>query len=125
MVILMITRDLFHGTNGDAILQILRERQMRPNAQGRIFLAEHRYDSVFMHGGDRKRKLTFAMKVRVQVPPAVQVERTSTRGVSDTLILQTMTPIPADILELYVREPHGSTVQTIRGGAAILQFLTR
>jgi hypothetical protein len=125
MVILMITRELFHGTDGDAILQILHDRQMRPNAQGKIFFAEHRYDSGFMHGGDRKRKLTFAMKVRVQVPAGIQIERSSTHGVSDTLILHTMTPIPADILELYVREPHGSAVQTIRGGVAILQFLTR
>jgi len=32
-------------------------------------------------------------------------------------------PIPAEVLELYVRSPGGTSVQTIRGTDEIIQFL--
>jgi hypothetical protein len=30
-------RTLFHGTDGDSILQLLKTRQMQPDSEGRIF----------------------------------------------------------------------------------------
>ena len=64
----METRDLFHGTNGDNILAIMREGLLRPNHEGKIYFSERRFDSVLMHGADMKRKATFAVKLRVTIP---------------------------------------------------------
>lgn len=121
----MTIRELYHGGNGDKILQILRSRQMRPDSQGKIFFSEHRYDSVLMHGGDLKRKLTLAVKVCVQIPPGAALDRTATPGVADTLVLTTAVPIHADVLELYVRRPNATTVEVVRGPTDIQKFLTK
>ena len=88
----MSTRELFHGTNGDNILNIMDQGQMIP-ADGKLFFSESRPDSVLMHGADIKRKLTFAVKVRVQIPDTAALDRHSTPGVQDTLVLKTNAPI--------------------------------
>jgi len=78
---------------------------------------------VFMHGGDLKRKLTFAVKVQVQVPPSVRSERKATPGVDDTLVLLTNAPIQAEILDLYVRKPRAAAVEEVHGERAIERYL--
>ena len=35
----MATRDLFHGANGDNILQIMSQGAMKPDSQGTVFLS--------------------------------------------------------------------------------------
>lgn len=117
-------RTLFHGTDGDSILQLLKTRQMRPDSEGRIFFSENRYESVLMHGGDLKRKLTFAVKVQVHVPTEASIQRVATKGVDDTLVLVSRVPVRVDVLELYVRRPRGTTVETLQGAASIERFLT-
>jgi hypothetical protein len=117
-------RDLFHGTNGDNLAAIMREGQLRPNRDGKIYFSEHRFDSVLMHGADVKRKATFAVKLRVSIPPTATVGRAATAGVADTLVVATSTPLKAEILELYVREPGAATVKTIRGRSEIAKFLS-
>lgn len=120
----MERRELYHGTNGDNILQILRSRRMRPNISGKIFFSEHRFDSAFMHGPDLKRKLTFAIKVRVRIPNGATLQRSSTPGVASTLVLNTETALFVEVLDLYVRKPQGGPIETIHGKAAIERFLT-
>jgi len=119
----MTTRDLYHGTNGDSILQILGDRQMRPNSEGKIFFSEYRYDSVLMHGADIKRKVTLAVKVRVQIPLGAELQRALTPGVADTLVVTTIAPIPAEIIELYIRRPQATAVEVVRGAADIRKEL--
>lgn len=121
----MTTRELYHGANGDNILHILRARSMQPDSQGRMFFSEYRYDSVLMHGGDLKRMLTLAIKVRVQLPSEDVVERVATPGVADTLVIRTTVPIVADVLELYVRRPNAPNVEVVHGFANIQNFLTK
>lgn len=48
----MTTRELYHGTDGDNILAIIRERRMKPSADGTIFFSQNRFESVLMHGAD-------------------------------------------------------------------------
>jgi hypothetical protein len=120
----MERHELYHGTNGDNILQILRSRRMRPNISGKIFFSQHRFDSAFMHGPDLKRKLTFVIKVRVKVPNGATLQRYSTPGVASTLVLNTETALFAEVLDLYVRKPQGGPIETIHGKAAIERFLT-
>jgi hypothetical protein len=118
-------RTLFHGTDGDSILQLLKTRQMRPDSEGRMFFSEHKYESVLMHGADLKRKLTFAVKLQVHVPNEAAFQRTTTPGVDDTLVLVCRVPLRVDVLELYVRRPRSTAIETFHGAAAIERFLTK
>ena len=120
----MEIRELYHGTNGDNILQILRSRRMRPNISGKIFFSQHRFDSAFMHGPDLKRKLTFVIRVRVKIPNGTTLQRYPTPGVASTLVLNTETAVFAEVLDLYVRKPQGGPIETVHGKAAIERFLT-
>jgi hypothetical protein len=121
----MTIRELYHGGNGDKILQILESRQMQPDPQHKIYFSESRYESVLMHGGDLKRKLTLAIKVRVQLPSGTASARTITPGVADTITITTSVPIHAEVLELYVRKPKAITVEVIRGPTDIRRFLAK
>jgi hypothetical protein len=118
----MSARDLFHGTNGDNILQIMQDKLLKPS-DGKLFFSEGRPDSVLMHGADVKRKLTFAIKARVQIPAGVELLRHSTPGVADTLVLKTTAAVPVEILELYVRRPQATSLEVVSGAEAIKRFL--
>ena len=50
-----MVRDLYHGTNGDNILRIIRLGTLEPNAEGKLFFSQWRFDSVLMHGPDSRR----------------------------------------------------------------------
>lgn len=120
----MQIRELYHGTNGDNILQIIRFGMLRPTAEGKIFFSEWRFDSVLMHGADRRRGATFAVKLRVTIPTTSTLQQGTTAGVSDTLIVATTMPLPVQVLELYVREPRATTVKTVRGIPDITKYLS-
>ena len=120
----MQTRDLYHGTNGDNILEIIRLGVLKPNAEGKIFFSESRFDSVLMHGADLRRKATFAVKLRVTIAPPAVLQHVTTPGVRDTLVVSTTMPLRVQVLELYVREPRASTIKTIRGTAEIQKYLS-
>jgi|SRR5579872_3729626 len=120
----MEMRDLYHGTTGDNILQIIRLGVLRPNAEGKIFFSERHFEAVLMHGADIRRRATFAVKLRVTLPPTAALERKETAGVSDTLVVETTVPLHVHVLELYIREPRGSTVTTVRGVAEIQKYLS-
>ncbi len=117
-------RDLYHGTNGDNILEIIQHGSLAPGSGGKIFFSERRFDSVLMHGADKRRNATFAVKLRVTIPSTASVRQTVTPGVADTLVVTTTTALPAEVLELYVRQPHATTVQTIAGKVAIVKYLS-
>jgi len=118
-------RELYHGTTGDNILGIMHTRSLRPGVDGTLFFSENRFESVLMHGADRRRGASFAVKMRVHLPPGVTTERIATPGVVDTLSVRTTFPILADVLELYVRQARASSVQVIRGAADIQRFLQK
>lgn len=120
----MQIRELYHGTDGDNILEIIRQGTLRPNADRTIYFSERRFDSVLMHGADTKRNATFAVKVRVTIPTTAALQQAATPGVSDTLIVTTAVPLQVQVLELYVREPRASTVKTIKGTPDITKYLS-
>lgn len=119
----MQVRELFHGTTGDNIIAIIREGQVRPNRDGKIFFGEQRFDSVLMHGADSRRKAAFAIKVRVTIPTTAGVAHVATSGVALTLVVTTNAPVKAEVLEMYVREPGAITVKTFKSRAEILNYL--
>jgi hypothetical protein len=120
----MAARLLYHGTNGDAILGIIESRAIKPN-QGRIFFSEWNWQSVLMHGADSQRKAAFAVKVEVQIADDVASFVTGTAGVADTLVVMTTRPLPAEVLELYIRRPtpDGMEIEHIAGARPIRTFL--
>jgi hypothetical protein len=120
----MQIRDLYHGTSGDNILEIIRLGALKPNADGKLFFSEWRFDSVLMHGADMRRKAAFAIKLRVTIAPPAALQQAPTAGVTDTLIVSTTMPLPVQVLELYVREPRASSVKTIRGMVEIKKYLS-
>jgi hypothetical protein len=120
----MQIRELYHGTNGDNILEIIRGGELKPNSEGRIYFSEARFDSVLMHGADTKRNATFAVKLRVTIPPTAGLERSRTPGVVDTLVIRTPVPVRVDVLELYVREPRAAVFKTVKGKQEIVRYLS-
>jgi hypothetical protein len=120
----MEIRELYHGTNGDNVLEIMRHGVLRPNADGKVYFSQWRFDSVLMHGGDQKRKATFAVKLRVTIPSTAAVEQDKTPGVLDTLVVTTGRTLDVQVLELYVREPRASTIKTIKGMTEVRKYLS-
>lgn len=120
----MKTYELYHGTDGDSILSILQDASMKPNGEHKIFFSE-RFDDALQHGGDLKRKLTFAFKAQVVVPATATLERTVKPGNPLTVIVNSVAPLATTILELYVRTPHQQQLQIVKGIPAIKTFLTR
>jgi hypothetical protein len=116
---------LYHGANGDSILAILTTKFMLPGA-GKIFFAMHKWESALMHGADTRRKASFVIKVRVDIPPDAVKTRTATPGVADTLIVETRRGLRAEVLELYVRKPVGGgfEIQHLIGAQAITSYLS-
>ena len=120
----MQIRELYHGTNGDNILQIIRSSAILPNPEGKVFFSEWRFDSVLMHGADTRRGATFAVKLLVTIPTTAVLQQAATAGVSDTLIVATTMPLQVQVLELYVRERRANSVTTIRGIRDIIRHLS-
>ena len=121
----MQTRELFHGTNGDNILSILNSHQIRPNDSGTIFFSDRHPESVFMHGGDRRRRAAFAIKVEVTIPTDAPRVQRATHGVVDTVVITTTQPLSVRVLELHVRTLEGGcgTVRRLFGESDIRDFL--
>jgi len=125
----LISDIYFHGTEGDSIRQILDSGLIQPNEQGEIFFSRYNWQSCLMHGTDPKRKASFVIKIEVEAPPDTGRVFSETPGVRDTVVLRTTHPIPATVLELYVRgkmqrdseEP--ASLQIIKGHEAIRRFL--
>jgi hypothetical protein len=76
---------LYHGTDGDSILSIMRTKEMRPNDQGEIYFSQWEWAPSLMHGNDPKRKAHFVIQVRLQIPKSAGRILKATPGVRSTL----------------------------------------
>lgn len=117
-------RELYHGTKGDNIVRIVRDGQIKPGADGRIFFSQWHWDWTLMHGVDDRRGAAFALKLLVNIPDDVRTEKESTSGVADTLVVHTAEPLEAKVLVMYVRKARATTAQTIQGTSEILKYLS-
>src|SRR6476469_7204888 len=95
---------LYHGTDGDSILGIISSGSMLP-AEGKVFFSKYRWEDCLMHGADSRRKATFVIKVAVSIPENTVSYHTSAPGVGVTFVVETMAPLGAEVLELFVRTP--------------------
>jgi hypothetical protein len=115
---------VFHGTNGDHILDIIRDGSMRPDSGHEIYFSAANED-VFAHGADRKRNAAFGLKVRITLPAGASQRRENRPGNPQAIIVTSGQPVPAEVLELYVRAPGASKYETIQGVESIKAFLLR
>lgn len=93
---------LFHGATGDNILSIIRERSMRPDRDGLVYFSE-KFEDALQHGADTRRKASFAFKAAITIPAGATVTRATKPGNPLTVLVRTVTPLPARLLEMYVR----------------------
>jgi hypothetical protein len=116
---------LYHGTNADNIISIINHHQIKPNYQKEIFFGRYDWRVLFMHGGDTSRKAAFVISVEVDIPNEIKKQFTSTQGVQNTLKVVTNVPLPAKVLELFVRKrvDEGYEEMRIKGEIAIKQYL--
>jgi hypothetical protein len=112
----------FHGSPGDNILSIIRDRSMRPDASHKLYFS-HRYDDAFQHGADLKRRAAFAFKAKVTLPSGASVVRESRPGNPIAIIVTTVQPLATQILELYVRRPNEPKIEVIKGVEVIKAYL--
>jgi D-alanyl-D-alanine carboxypeptidase len=116
----MPTQELYHGTKGDSVLRILRERLIRPK-DGQIFFCkqESQLHTLFVHGADVSRDAAFVIKVKVHIADHDQLKPRVTPGVSDTWVLASSTPVKAEIEALFIRPRPGQPVETVTGRTEI------
>lgn len=121
----MQTRQLYHGTNGDHILSIFTSGKLYPNDQHELFFSYGDWQTVLMYGADKKRMAAFAIKVEVTLPDQIVQLNISTPGNPSTLLVQTIQPVAAKVLELYVRKPSedGFVITCVRGELPIQNYL--
>lgn len=120
----MSAQILFHGANGDNILNIIRDGSMRPDANHEIYFSAT-HEDTFAHGPDSKRKASFGFKAQVNLPAGASQRREWRSGNPLSVIVTSALPVPVELLELYVRPARGTTYETIRGVQAIKTFLSR
>ena len=116
--------EVFHGTDGDNILSIIRDGSMRADLNHEIYYSV-RFEDVLVHGADSKRKAAFGFKARITLPAGASQRRESRPGNPIAIIVTTALPVPAEILELYVRPARATGVETVRGAEAIKARLVR
>lgn len=115
---------LFHGALGNEILSIIGEGKMRPNSDHKVFYSEQ-FEDALKHGADLRLKASFAFKANVILVPGASLARVATHGNPYAVVITTALPLPTKITELYVRLPHASQVQIIRGIESIRAYLMR
>lgn len=93
---------LFHGTDGDSMLGIIRDRSMRPDHDGLVYFSE-RFEDALQHGADTKRGASYAFEASVTVPAGASLTRAARPGNPYAVIIKTLTPLPVRITELYAR----------------------
>lgn len=120
----MAHHDLYHGTDGDSILAITKEKLIRPN-NGEVYFGrqESQLFQLFQYGADRSRSAAFVIKVRVSILEAQRLDHVSRPGApADAWVVRTTSPLPAEVLKLYVRVRPGDPILTFEG-AKITEYL--
>jgi len=114
----------FHGAPGDTILNIIKEGVMRPDAAHQIYFSE-RFEDALQHGADTRRKASFAFKAQVTVVDGAALQRTARPGNPLTVLVTTALPLPAKILELYIRVGRVGEfeLKVIKGVEAVKAYL--
>jgi hypothetical protein len=120
------TYELFHGSPAAGIMDIMKEGKMRPDASHHIFFSE-RFEDALQHGADTTRKASFAFKAQITIVDGAAVERVAKPGNPLTVVVTTVMPLPAKLLELYVRLGRVGEfeIKIIKGADGIKAYLLK
>jgi hypothetical protein len=108
---------LYHGVDGDKMQSLLENKKLIPSKQGELYFARFEFRNTFVHGVDEGRGGALTFKLSVEIPSGVKLERPSTSGVPDTLVVKTTEPVKFEVLEMYFR-PSRSVQQREAGDPA-------
>lgn len=121
----MALLEFYHGTKADSILSILREGVIRPS-DGVIYIGrfESQFHSLFQYGVDISRSAAFVIKLRAHLPENCVPKRLARPGAPpDAWVLETNTPIRAEVLQLFVRHKPGEPIEIKNGSMEIGNYL--
>jgi len=96
------TLEVFHGSPGGGILNILKEGKIRPDEEHHVFFTT-RFEDALQHGADTALHASFAFRAEVTIVSGASVARVARPGNPMTVLVTTALPLPIKILELYVR----------------------
>src|SRR6476619_5653874 len=100
----MPTLELYHGANAEKMLYNVMNGALTADSQGKIFFAQQEWRNCLMHGTDRGTGESYVVKVTVDFPGEVRVERMPVHGNADAVVLN-LAPggrVSATFLEMYV-----------------------
>lgn len=119
-------RIYFHGADADEVVSIIESGVLRPK-NNQLFFSRYSWESCLKYGADRRRGASFVIKVRISAPTEATTVFCETPGTRDTAVIRTDRPIPAEVLELYVRrmrKDEPAQLERVSGIEAIKNYLT-
>jgi hypothetical protein len=116
----MPMNEYFHGTNGDNLKQIIKNKKMLPDEEGNIFVSAA-FD-VFQHGGDRTRGMALAVRIGVNLNEGMIAKRVTLTGNPYAVKISTTKAVEVKILKLFYRLPNGVGGE-LTGTPEMLSFL--
>ena len=101
----MTTLDLFHGADSQKLLYYISHGSLTTDSQGKHYIAQSDRRKCLVHGADSTTKESYVLKVRINIPQDIVIERSPRPGNEDALILTTIAGrrLPCEFLEMYVR----------------------
>lgn len=113
----MVFLELYRGAKGDSILAIMREGVIRPS-NGEIYFGRHesQFHNLFQYGTDIPRSAAFVIRIKVQLPEPSSLKPVLRDGAPrDAWVVNTQTPLKAEVLDLFVRVRPGEPVTRFSG----------
>jgi len=117
--------DVYHGTKGDNILQIIKDGAFRPDEKGELYFVQHELGEAFQHGADEGRMACYVLRARVEVPLTATIEQLQTPGALHTLRVKTALPLSGEVTEMYIRKSGSSDLRVVKGSDEIAKTLKR
>ena len=120
----MRSEEVFHGTNGNHILEILKQGSMMP-MNGEICFVKHESElhTCFVHGADQVRSAAFVVKVRIEFPENTHFRAEPRHGNRDTWVLKATSPVRAQVLKMFVRFRPGQPIHIVESAPKIREYL--
>jgi hypothetical protein len=118
------THEVFHGTEGANILNILKDGSIRPDVSHEVYFST-RFEDALQHGADMQLHASFAFRGEVTIVSGASVQRVSRPGNPSTMLVTTTLPLPISIVELYVRLGRAGEfeLKQVKGAAEIKAYL--
>ncbi|MGH9946291.1 MAG: hypothetical protein ACRD6X_03735 [Pyrinomonadaceae bacterium] len=101
----MALHSLFHGANAEKLLFNIRNFGLTADGEGKLYFSQNEWKNCLVHGADLATAECYVVKVKIDFPADVKIDRSPRAGNPDALIAQTLPQrlIRCEFVELYVR----------------------